>query len=612
MAVVGISCFFHDSAVALLGDSGEILCAVQEERFSRKKHDNRFPFCALQYCLQVANEKGLKIDAYVYYEKPIRIFTRLVETYFATAPRGFSSFRPAMKSWIGDKLFMRNNLENSIKKLDTTFTADKLFFSEHHLSHACAAYFPSGFSDSLVLCMDAVGEYATTTLWYGKGNQLKKIWSINFPDSLGMLYSSFTYYCGFKVNSGEYKLMGLAPYGSPQYRDLILQKLVKLNPDGSFNLDTKYFKYQRGLRMISTQFIRLFGRHPRHPDEPIDQFFMDIAASIQSALETIVDHMVTSISKDYPNHNLCLSGGVALNCVNNGKISRSGKFKNLWIQPASGDAGSSLGAAYAYHFLTKNNQRFPKTPDSMNNSYLGPYFTDQQIVQFLKDIGVEHDLLNSHETCASAAASLSKGRVIGWFQGAAEFGPRSLGNRSILGDPRDPSMQSRMNLKIKNRESFRPFAPAILQEKSMEYFGISDSPYMLLTSDINPKYRLHESSRSSSTSTDIISQINQQRSSLPAITHVDYSCRVQTLTPERNKLFYELVLEFYKITSCPVVINTSFNVRGEPPVLTPEDALKCFAYTDIDELYLGNVKITRASLTESIFASLPKPVTIED
>tara|TARA_B100000212_G_scaffold342416_1_gene329453 strand:- start:6093 stop:7925 length:1833 start_codon:yes stop_codon:yes gene_type:complete len=610
MSIIGISCFYHDSAAALVSNEGKILAAAQEERFTRNKHDSRFPICAIDYCINEARKINDEIEAYIYYEKPIRIFMRLLETYFNTAPRGFSSFKPAMQSWIGDKLFTKNNLIEKISKLDSNFDETKLFFSDHHLSHASSAFFPSYFDKSVILCMDAVGEWVTTSAWLGNKNEIKPILEINFPDSLGMLYSAFTYYCGFKVNSGEYKLMGLAPFGKPIYKDKIIKHLIDIKDDGSFKLNMEYFKFHRGLKMISKRFIKLFGKPPRNASDSIDPFYMDVAASIQEVTEEIIIKITKHLRDITGFDNLCLAGGVALNCVANGKILKESGFKKLWIQPAAGDAGNALGAALSYLYLKKKIDRKIINEDSMNSAYLGPSFTNDQIKEFLNEYKVTYKELENDSLVLHTARKISEGSIVGWFQGRMEFGPRALGNRSILGDPRVPEMQKIMNIKIKNRESFRPFAPVILEEFKKEYFDLDyESPYMLQTKKITDKFIIQASRVKQIQSVELVNEI---RSNLPAITHVDYSCRVQTVSKKRNKLFYDLLSEFYKITKSPVLINTSFNVRGEPIVASPEDALRCFVYTNIDILVLGNIVVSKKDLPIDIKNKINKPLLIED
>jgi len=610
MAVIGISCFYHDSAAALIADDGEIIAAVQEERFSRKKNDSRFPFCSVDYCYAVAKDNNIEVNAYVYYEKPIRVFMRLLETYFNTAPRGISSFLPAMQSWIKEKIFIKDNIISELKLIDENIKEEQLYFSEHHLSHAAAAFYPSPFEDAAILCMDAVGEWVTTSAWVGRKEIIEPLWEINFPDSLGMIYSAFTYYCGFKVNSGEYKLMGLAPYGNPIYKDLILKNLIEIREDGSFKMCMKYFKYHRGLRMISSSFIKLFGKPPRDPKEEITQFYMDMASSIQDVLEMAVIRIAKNLKQISGKENLCLAGGVALNCVANGKILDQSGFKKVWVQPAAGDAGSAVGSALSYIYKhTKKKRKIDKN-DSMKSSYLGPEFSNNKIQNYLDKLKISYHKLGDADLTQNVSNYLVEGNIIGWFQGKMEYGPRALCNRSIIGDPRIKEMQKKMNLKIKFRESFRPFAPVILEEDKEEYFGIKDeSPYMLLTRKLNSKFLKNIKSDIKYKGTD---RVNEIRSTLPAITHIDNSCRIQTLSKERNPLFYMLLSKFKEKTGCPVLINTSFNVRGEPIICTPEDALRCFSFTNIDILVLGNFVIIKNELGEDISKNFLKPYLIED
>ncbi|MBO8240553.1 carbamoyltransferase [Prochlorococcus marinus XMU1412] len=610
MAVIGISCFYHDSAAALISDDGEIIAAVQEERFSRKKNDSRFPFCSVDYCYKIALEKKIEVKAYIYYEKPIRVFMRLLETYFNTAPRGISSFLPAMQTWIKEKLFIKDNIIAELKLIDESIIPEKLYFSEHHLSHAAAAFYPSPFEDAAILCMDAVGEWVTTSAWLGDKENIKPLWEINFPDSLGMLYSSFTYYCGFKVNSGEYKLMGLAPYGNPVYKDLILNNLIEIRDDGSFKLNMKYFKYHRGLKMISSAFIKLFGKPPRNPKDEITQFYMDMASSIQKVLEIAVLRIAKNLQKKTQKKYLCLAGGVALNCVANGKILDKSGFEKIWIQPAAGDAGSAVGCALSYIYKHTKQVRQINKNDSMKSSYLGPEFDNKIIQKYLDKLGIKYHKLEDTLLIKKVSDYLIKGKIIGWFQGKMEYGPRALCNRSIIADPRIKNMQQRMNLKIKFRESFRPFAPAILEEDKEEFFGIKDeSPYMLLTRKLNSKFLKEKKSESTYKGTD---RVNEIRSTLPAITHIDNSCRIQTISKERNPLFYLLLSEFKNQTGSPVLINTSFNVRGEPIICTPEDALRCFSFTNMDLLAIGNFLIVKSELDSDISKFFLKPYLIED
>ena len=610
MAVIGISCFYHDSAAALVSDDGEILAAAQEERFTRKKHDSRFPHCALNYCLSVAKERNEFVEAYVYYEKPIRIFMRLLETYFTTAPRGLSSFLPAMKSWMTKKLFTRDEIIDEILLIDENFSEENLFFEEHHHSHASSAYYPSPFNEAVILCLDAVGEWVTTSAWEAKNSDIQPIWEINFPHSIGMLYSSFTYYCGFKVNSGEYKLMGLAPYGEPRFTKIITNNLIDIKEDGSFKLNMKYFKFHRGLRMVSSKFIKLFGEKPRDPSAEITQFHMDVAASIQKVTEEIILKIAKELKRKTGKKNLCLAGGVALNCVANGKVLEDAGFENIWVQPAAGDAGNALGCALAFIYNYKKKYRNINPLDSMKSAYLGPQFSDKKIEEFLSDLGIKFQKFNHNQLSKITAQKLSEGSVVGWFQGRMEYGPRALGNRSILGDPRNLQMQKNMNLKIKKRESFRPFAPSIIDGFQDEYFKINqESQYMLITRQLNEKFLLEINKKQNNFG---LNKVNQIRSKLPAITHIDNSCRVQTVKKERNPKFHKLLSDFYDLTGCPVLINTSFNVRGEPIVCTPEDAFRCFAFTNIDYLVLGSFLVKKDEIPSEISSKFNKPILIND
>ena len=590
--ILGISCFYHDSAASLLCD-GEILCAVQEERFSRKKHDSRFPINAVRYCLQ-SNQIDLRdIKCIVYYEKPLLTFERLLETYLAVAPRGLRSFIAAMQVWLKEKLFLKSELKKSFKSIQKELVSDmkpffpELLFAEHHQSHASSAFYPSPFDEALILCMDGVGEWATTSAWIGRNNAIKPIWEINFPHSLGLLYSSFTYFCGFKVNSGEYKLMGLAPYGEPKYVDKIKNNLIDIKKDGSFKLNMKYFKYHRGLRMTSRKFSKLFGEKARNSESDLTQFHMDLAASIQVVIEETVVKLSRSLYEKFGIKNLCLSGGVALNCVANGKLIREKIYENIWIQPASGDAGSSLGAALiAWHEFYKKPRKVNKN-DSMKGTFLGCSFSNEEIINYLNNIKAPFETLKDEELFKTLAEALNEGKVIGWFNGSMEFGPRALGARSIIGDPRNKKMQSVMNLKIKYRESFRPFAPSVLEEDVETQFEIdSKSPYMLLVAPV--KKELCKKMTKEQNKLFGIEKLNIKRSSLPAITHVDYSARIQTVSCDTNPRYYQLINSFKKLTDCPSIVNTSFNVRGEPIVCTPQDAFRCFMRTDMDILVLEN------------------------
>ena len=586
-SILGISAFYHDSAACILKD-GKIIAAAQEERFTRKKHDSNYPFNAIEFVLKYANLRLSEVNNIVFFEKPFLKFERLLETYVAFAPKGFISFSKAMPLWIKEKLFQKNLLFNKLKKHDSNYKSDKnIFFSEHHLSHAASAFFPSPFNEAVILTADGVGEWATTTVAIGKNNNLEIKKEIHFPHSLGLLYSAFTYYIGFKVNSGEYKLMGLAPYGSPIYEDKIKQ-IIDLKEDGTFRLDQKYFNYATGLTMTNKKFDSLFGQNPRNPEkEKITQFHMDIAASIQKVTEEIMINLAKSIRKEYGIKNLGLAGGVALNCVANGKILKEKIFDNIWIQPAAGDAGGSLGAALALWYIDQKNKRSVNPKDDMKGSYLGTEFTQDEIEKELKTLGANFETLKYNQLIEKTAELLSNQKAIGWFQGRMEFGPRALGSRSILGDPRSDDMQKNLNLKVKYRESFRPFAPSILREDLNNWFNLDvDSPYMLLVSDINFEKKIDMTEEQKKLFG--IDKLNIKRSQIPAVTHVDYSSRIQTVTRETNKSYYDLISKFKEKTGCPVVVNTSFNVRGEPIVNTPTDAFNCFMGTELDYLIIGN------------------------
>jgi carbamoyltransferase len=585
--ILGISAFYHDSAASILKD-GKIIAAAQEERFTRIKHDSNYPQNAIEFVLKYAKLKLSEVDQIVFFEKPFLKFERLLETYVAFAPKGFISFAKAMPLWIKEKLFQKNLLFNKLKNHDPNYKSDKnIFFSDHHLSHAASAFFPSPFNEAVVLTADGVGEWATTTVAVGKDNNLEIKKEIHFPHSLGLLYSAFTYYLGFKVNSGEYKLMGLAPYGDPIYQEKV-NKLIDLKPDGTFRLDQKYFNYATGLTMTNKKFNNLFGQKPRNPkNEKITQFHMDIAASIQKVTEKVMISLTKSIRKEYGIKNLCLAGGVALNCVANGKILQEKIFDNIWIQPAAGDAGGSLGAALALWHIDQGNKRSVNINDDMNGSYLGAEFNQNQIEKQLKSAGANFQTLNYEELINTTAELLLNEKVIGWFQGRMEFGPRALGCRSILGDPRSDKMQKNLNLKVKYRESFRPFAPSILREDLSEWFDMNtDSPYMLLVSNINSDKQIEMTNEQKNLFG--IDKLNIKRSEIPAVTHVDYSARVQTVTKNTNSRYYDLISKFKEKTGCPVIINTSFNVRGEPIVNTPTDAFNCFMGTGLDYLVIGN------------------------
>ena len=601
MKILGISAFYHDSAAALLVD-GQIVAAAQEERFSRRKHDPRFPEAAIDYVLSEAGIGLEDIDRVVFYDKPVLKFERLLETYIAMAPKGFNSFRMAMPVWLREKLFLKDVLIKTLKARHKSFSAEKLFFSEHHQSHAASAFFPSPFDESVVLTIDGVGEWATTTVALGKGNELRIDKEIHFPHSLGLLYSAFTYYTGFRVNSGEYKLMGLAPYGEPKYRDLILENLIDVKDDGSFRLDQSFFNYSTGLTMTNKKFNELFGEPVRAPDtDLLTQFHMDIAASIQVVTEEVLLKMTRTLAAEYGVPNLCLAGGVALNCVANGKILRDGACENIWIQPAAGDAGGALGAALTYWHLEHGAERSICKSDSMKGSYLGPCYTDDQIEKELEAEGAVFHKLADDELIEAAAEALATDQAVGWFQGRMEFGPRALGGRSILGNPKSASMQRTLNLKVKYRESFRPFAPSVLREDVHEWFDLNnDSPYMLIVADVQDSIRRTMTAEEEKMFG--IEKLNVKRSEIPAVTHVDYSARVQTVHKETNGRYHAVISRFKDKTGCPVVVNTSFNVRGEPIVCTPTDAFKCFMGTELDVLAVGNYLLRKdeqdASLAE--------------
>ena len=587
MYILGISAYYHDSAAALLRD-GDIVAAAQEERFTRKKHDAGFPEAAIKYCLQEAGIALGDVDYVAFYDKPFLKFERLLETYVAFAPKGFQSFRMAIPVWLREKLFLKDLLLKELKNFAPGYDWDsRLRFSEHHLSHAASAFFPSPFEEAAVLTMDGVGEWATTSLAIGRGNKLEVIKEIHFPHSLGLLYSAFTYYTGFKVNSGEYKVMGLAPYGEPSYKQLILDRLIDLKSDGSFRLDQSYFNYSTGLTMTSEKFHELFGAPPRKPEDALEQRHMDLAASIQAVTEEAVLRLTRSIRNETGIRNLCLAGGVALNCVANGKVFRDGKFDGIWIQPASGDAGGALGAALAIHHIHLDQKRTTDGRDKMRGSYLGPTFDQHEIERRLVAVGAKFSTVDDATLFDLCASALSENKALGWFQGRMEFGPRALGGRSILGDARSPLMQSMLNLKVKYRESFRPFAPSILREDVGSWFELNgDSPYMLLVADVATDRRIAMSKDQEALFG--IEKLNVPKSVIPAVTHVDYSARIQTVHEETNSRYHKLLSRFKQITGCPVLVNTSFNVRGEPIVCSPEDAFKCFMATDLDLLVVGN------------------------
>ncbi len=586
-SILGISAFYHDSAACIL-KNGKIIAAAQEERFTRKKHDPNYPHNAIEFVLKFAKLKLSEVDQIVFFEKPFLKFERLLETYVAFAPRGFVSFAKAMPLWIKEKLFQKNFLFNKLKEHDKSYKSDQnIYFSDHHLSHAASAFFPSPFEEAVILTADGVGEWATTTVAVGKNNNLEIKKEIHFPHSLGLLYSAFTYFTGFKVNSGEYKLMGLAPYGNPIYEDKI-KKLIDIKDDGTFRLDQRYFNYATGLTMTNKKFNDLFGQKPRDPkNDKITQFHMDIAASIQKVTEEIMIDLAKSIRKEYGINNLCLAGGVALNCVANGKILEKKIFDNIWIQPAAGDAGGSLGAALALWYTDQGNKRTVNLKDDMKGSYLGTDFNQDEIENELKNIGANFEILKYEELIDQSAELLSNEKAIGWFQGRMEFGPRALGGRSILGDPRSDKMQKNLNLKVKYRESFRPFAPSVLREDLSKWFDMNvDSPYMLLVANINSDKKIEMTDEQKKLFG--IDKLNIKRSEIPAVTHVDYSARIQTVTRDTNRRYYDLISKFKEKTGCPVIVNTSFNVRGEPIVNTPTDAFNCFMGTELDYLVIGD------------------------
>ena len=587
-SILGISAFYHDSAAAVVVD-GKITAAAQEERFSRKKHDARFPINAIKYVLEENNIKLSEIDYIVFFEKPFLKFERLLETYLAFAPKGFKSFSMSMPIWLREKLFQKKLIFDELNQIDENFNdIKKIKFSEHHYSHAASAFFPSPFKEAIVLTLDGVGEWATTTVSIGKENNLEIIKEIHFPHSLGLLYSAFTYYTGFKVNSGEYKLMGLAPYGEPIYKELILKELIDVKDDGSFRLNMKYFNYATGLTMTNNKFAKLFGQKVRQAEsELLTQFHMDIAASIQAVTEEVVLKLTRDLSKEYNIKNLCMAGGVALNCVANGKILKDKVFENIWIQPAAGDAGGSLGAALAYWYKELKNPRTIDENDGMSGSYLGPKYNNEIIENKLKDLKGVFKKFSDLDLIKEVAAQLNNQKTIGWFQGRMEFGPRALGGRSILADPRSEKMQKVLNLKVKFRESFRPFAPSVLREEVKNWFDLDcDSPYMLLVSEVKKSLQIPMNDNQKNLFG--IDKLNIKRSNIPAVTHVDYTARVQTVNEETNKRYYDLIKEFNNLTSCPVLVNTSFNIRGEPIVNTIEDAFKCFMGTDLDLLVCEN------------------------
>ena len=592
-SILGISAFYHDSAAAIIID-GKIVAAAQEERFTRIKHDSSYPHNAVEFVLKFSNLKLNNVDHIVFYEKPFLKFERLLETYVAFAPKGFTQFVKAMPIWLREKLFQKNMLFNLLKEHDENFKDEKkILFSEHHLSHAASAFYPSPFEDAIILTADGVGEWATTTVAVGSRNKLEIKKEIHFPHSLGLLYSAFTYYTGFKVNSGEYKLMGLAPYGEPKYENKIKDNLIDIKADGSFRLNQNYFNYATGLTMTNNKFHDLFGQRPRNSKkDKITQFHMDIAASIQKVIEDVMLTLANSLRKEFNIPNLCLAGGVALNCVANGKILENKIFDNIWIQPASGDAGGSLGSALAFWHIEQNNERKISNTDDMQGSYLGPQYSQKEIEEKLNILGAKFEILNEENLINKTAEDLSKGNAIGWFQGRMEFGPRALGARSIIGDPRSSSMQKNLNLKVKYRESFRPFAPSVLSDDVSDWFKIDvDSPYMLLVATVKDNKQIKMTNDQKKLFG--IKKLNIKRSEIPAVTHVDYSARIQTVHEKTNPKYFKLIKKFKEKTGCPVIVNTSFNVRGEPIVNTPENAFNCFMGTELDKLVIGNCYLNK-------------------
>lgn len=594
MRILGLSAFYHDSAAALVED-GRIVAAAQEERFTRKKHDSRYPINAIKYCLAEAGIGLGDIDHVVFYDKPFLKFERLLETYLAFAPRGFTSFRMAIPLWLKEKLFQKKLLTDELKAVEPGFDWEqRLLFAEHHQSHAASAFYPSPFDEALILTMDGVGEWATTSVGIGRGNALEMVKEIHFPHSLGLLYSAMTYYTGFKVNSGEYKVMGLAPYGEPKYAKTMFDHLIDVKDDGSFRLDLDFFDYCTGLTMTNAKFDALFGGPPRKPEQRLEQKHMDLAASVQAVLEEVVLKLTRSLRREHGVENLCLAGGVALNCVANGKILRDGNWKNIWIQPAAGDAGGALGAALAGYHLFKNGPRgaMTKSGDRMAGSYLGPEFKQADIEKRLTDAGAKFEVLSDDELTARASEDLASGLALGWFQGRMEFGPRALGGRSILGDARSPAMQKQLNLKVKYRESFRPFAPSVLREDVADWFELDgDSPYMLLVADVKKERR--RAMTEAENALFGIDKLNVPRSDIPAVTHVDYSARIQTVHADTNPRYHALISAFKARTGCPVIVNTSFNVRGEPIVGSPEDAFRCFMGSEIERLAVGTCYLVK-------------------
>ncbi len=611
-SILGISAFYHDSAAALILD-GKIIAAAQEERFTRKKHDSSYPFNAVKYVLEEAKLKLSQVDNIVFFEKPFLKFERLLETYMAFAPLGFRSFCVSMPIWLREKLFQKKYLFDHLKKHDHNFKdIKKIKFSEHHYSHAASAFFPSPFKEAIIITLDGVGEWATTTVAIGKENKLEILKEIHFPHSLGLLYSAFTYYTGFKVNSGEYKVMGLAPYGTPKYKDLILDNLIDLKDDGSFRLNMEYFNYATGLTMTNKKFSKLFGEPVRNPNkDKITQFHMDIASSVQSVTEQIVTKIAKSLAKEYNIKNLCLAGGVALNCVANGKIYKENIFDKIWVQPAAGDAGGSLGAALAFWYHELGKKRFVDTNiDSMKGSYLGPSYSENEIEKTLKSIGARFKKYNEIELIEKIANELKNEKTVGWFQGRMEFGPRALGARSIIADPRSENMQKELNLKVKFRESFRPFAPSVLREDVNTWFDLNvDSPYMLFVANVKKNIQIPMNNKEQKLFG--IEKLNIKRSSIPAVTHVDYSARIQTVHKDTNPKYYKLIKKFKDITGYPLLVNTSFNIRGEPIVCNVKDAFKCFMGTNLDILVCENLVLQKDMQDKSFLVDYQKETELD-
>tara|TARA_Y200000002_G_scaffold54475_1_gene39874 strand:+ start:3408 stop:5246 length:1839 start_codon:yes stop_codon:yes gene_type:complete len=610
-SILGISAFYHDSAAALLID-GKIIAAAQEERFTRKKHDPSYPYNSIKYVLSEAKLELSQIDQIVFYEKPFLKFERLLETYLAFAPKGFTTFLMSIPVWLREKLFQKKFIFDQLKRNDKKFNdIEKISFSEHHFSHAASAFYPSPYDEAVILTLDGVGEWATSTIAIGKDNNISIVKEIHFPHSIGLLYSAFTYYTGFKVNSGEYKVMGLAPYGEPKYVDIILKELIDLKEDGSFRLNMKYFNFATGLTMTNEKFSKLFGQKVRDPSkELLTQFHMDIASSIQVVIEKIVLKLVKNIKEETKIKNLCLAGGVALNCVANGKIVKNKIFENIWIQPASGDAGGSLGAAMAFWHQELSKPRLTKPEDNMNGSYLGPKFNEKIIENSLNTLGAKFTKHDREILTEKIANELKNGKIVGWFQGRMEFGPRALGCRSIIADPRSEKMQKDLNLKIKFRESFRPFAPSILREDLSDWFDLNcDSPYMLLVANVKENIQIKETENNKKLFG--IERLNLKRSSIPAVTHVDYSARIQTVHKETNPKYYELLKSFKKITNCPVLVNTSFNIRGEPIVCSVEDAFKCFMGTELDILVCENFILQKKDQNKKLLNNYKSQIELD-